>query len=227
MPRGKQSKGVCAYCGLEIAKNGVTKHLSACSKRQAAVQAAEHKKTQAETLYHLRVQAAGQSEFWLDLEMRGVATLKDLDDYLRAIWLDCCGHLSRFSIGGWGRQEIAKQRAIGEIFTPGTELTHIYDFGTESVTLIKVIETREGKPTTARPIVLMVRNRMPESACIECGQAANWLCMECLIEGQEWGALCDEHARDHPHDNYGEPISLVNSPRLGLCGYTGPANPPY
>ncbi|WP_127011414.1 hypothetical protein ACF3DV_03465 [Chlorogloeopsis fritschii PCC 9212] len=28
-------------------------------------------------------------------------------------------------------------------------------------------------------------------------------------------------------DNYGEPIPLVNSPRLSLCGYDGPAEPPY
>ncbi|MBK6433513.1 hypothetical protein [Candidatus Amarolinea dominans] len=28
----------------------------------------------------------------LHLEMRGKATLKDLDEYLRAIWLECCGH---------------------------------------------------------------------------------------------------------------------------------------
>jgi hypothetical protein len=39
--------------------------------------------------------------------------------------------------------------------------------------------------------------------------------------------LCDEHAEDHPHDNYGEPIPLCNSPRMGQCGYDGPAEPPY
>ena len=27
-------------------------------------------------------------------------TLADLDDFLRAIWLECCGHLSEFTIGG-------------------------------------------------------------------------------------------------------------------------------
>ena len=35
-----------------------------------------------------------------DLEMRGSATLAKLDDYLRAIWLECCGYLSGFTIGG-------------------------------------------------------------------------------------------------------------------------------
>ena len=48
-----------------------------------------------------------------------------------------------------------------------------------------------------------------------------------MIEQDEWGTLCDEHAKSHPHDEYGEPVALVNSPRMGLCGYDGPAEPPY
>jgi len=227
MPRGKQSKGKCAYCGQEIAKGGMTRHLATCPEHRAIIEKAECKKVARETLYHLRVQDAWRSEFWLDLEMRGSATLQDLDSYLRAIWLECCGHLSQFSVGGWRGEEIAKKRKIREVFLPGTELTHIYDFGTSSETLIKAVETREGKPTTSHPIALMARNLSPEAHCIECKQPAAWLCMECLIEEDVWGTLCDEHARTHPHDNYGGPVQLVNSPRLGMCGYDGPAEPPY
>jgi hypothetical protein len=227
MPRGKQSKGTCGYCGTEIAKGGVTKHLSACPKRQAIIRKAERKSLEGETLYHLRVQDAWLSEFWLDLEMRGSTILEDLDSYLRYIWLECCGHMSRFSIGGWRGEEIPKDRRIGEVFQGGVELTHIYDFGTSSETLIKAVGAREGKPTTAHPIALMARNLMPEAKCMECEKLAAWLCMECLIEEEKWGTLCNKHARTHPHDNYGEPIRLVNSPRLGMCGYDGPAEPPY
>ena len=32
--------------------------------------------------------------------MCGSATLEELDHYLRTIWLECCGHLSQFTIGG-------------------------------------------------------------------------------------------------------------------------------
>lgn len=159
--------------------------------------------------------------------MRGTAKLKDLDHYLRAIWLECCGHLSRFSFGGWGADEIPMSRTIEQTLIPNTELTHIYDFGTESVTLIKCVAQRNGKPTTRHPIALLARNLQPEAQCIECEKPATHLCMECLIEADVWGVLCDEHAETHPHDNYGEPIRLVNSPRLGLCGYEGPATPPY
>ena len=67
--------------------------------------------------------------------MKGSATLGDLDDYLRAIWLECCGHLSQFSIGGWRGEEIPMSTRVERVFEPGIEVTHIYDFGTSSETL--------------------------------------------------------------------------------------------
>lgn len=60
-----------------------------------------------------------------------------------------------------------------------------------------------------------------------CGQPATRFCMECVIEHNTAGDLCEQHAQEHPHEDYGEPLALVNSPRLGMCGYVGPADPPY
>ncbi len=202
-------------------------HLAGCVTRQTAIENANRGKGAQETLYHLRARDAGHGYYWLDLEMAESKTLKHLDSYLRAIWLECCGHLSQFSIGGWGSKEIAKSRQIGQVFRPGVELTHIYDFGTSSETLIKAVRTRQGRPTTPHPIALMARNLKPEYPCIACGSPSTWLCTDCLIEKDEWAALCSEHITDHTHDEYGGPLELVNSPRIGLCGYTGPADPPY
>jgi hypothetical protein len=191
------------------------------------MESAAQTKRPAETLFHLRMQDAWQSGFWLDLEVRGSASLKDIDAYLRAIWLECCGHLSRFSAGErWGR-EIGKQRRVDAVFQGDTIVTHIYDFGTSSETRIKAMSSREGVPITGRPMALMARNLMPAAVCGECDQPATHMCMECLMEERGSGMLCDKHAAAHPHDDYGEPIELVNSPRLGMCGYTGPADPPY
>ncbi|MFQ6094172.1 MAG: hypothetical protein ACE5OR_16125 [bacterium] len=179
------------------------------------------------TLYHLQLKDSWKSDFWLHLEMNGRATLGDLDHFLRAVWLECCGRLSRFSVGGWRGEEILMKMRAEQVFEPGIELTHIYDFGTPSMTLIKEVEARQGKPLTSYPIFLMARNSPPEVYCTECEQPASCLCFECLNELNEPGTLCDQHAEVHPHEDYGEPVPLVNSPRMGLCGYEGPAEPPY
>jgi hypothetical protein len=203
------------------------KHLASCPARQGTITSSDAGPGESALLYHLQVRDAWSGEFWLNLEVRGSATLDHIDRYLRAIWLECCGHMSRFSFGGWSGEEISKRRRVERVFEVGAELTHIYDFGTESVTLIKAVDLRKGKPTTRHPIALMARNLSPEEACIECGAPAKWLCVECLYEDDVWGVLCDEHAETHPHDNYGEPMPLVNSPRVGMCGDVSPAESPY
>ena len=227
MTRRKQSRGKCAFCGREMTKGGLARHLSACSEREEAIDAANRKPGKGQVLYHLQVKDAWAGDFWLHLEMDGSATLAHLDHYLRAIWLECCGHLSRFSIGGWSGGEIPMGTRIERAFRPEVKLTHIYDFGTESETSIRMVGVREGKSLTAHPIVLMARNKPPETGCMECNEPASWLCMECVYETEDTGTLCDEHAQAHPHDAYGEPMPLANSPRVGMCGYSGPAEPPY
>ena len=56
MPRKKQNRGVCVYCGAAYALGGMLKHLTACPQRQAAITAAsETAGAKKETLYLMRV----------------------------------------------------------------------------------------------------------------------------------------------------------------------------
>jgi len=226
MARRKQTQGACAYCGRALTRGGMARHLGGCEKRQEAIAAAGRKTCEEMPLLHLQVQSAWGGEHWLHLEVNGSATLKQLDGYLRAIWLECCGHLSEFTSSGSRGERVGMSRKVAQAFRPGVELTHVYDFGTSSVTLLKAVAAREGKATTRHPIALMARNEIPFYPCQECGAAATHLCVECGYEEQP-GTLCRAHARVHPHEEYGEPMLLVNSPRTGMCGYDGPAKPPY
>jgi uncharacterized protein CbrC (UPF0167 family) len=223
----KESRGICQFCGESFAKRSVTKHLTICKKRQESIETANIGKAKEMTLYHLTIQDAYSKDFWLHLEMNGTAKLGGLDGYLRDIWLECCGHLSAFSMGGFEDREVAMKTTAQNIFERSSELMHIYDFGTSSETLVKVVGKRTGKPLTKHPIMLMMRNEMPAVTCMECEQPARWLCSECIYEDDKSGYLCDEHNEKHPHEGYGETLELVNSPRMGMCGYNGPAKPPY
>ena len=227
MARRTQSRGSCAFCQTSLTRAGLAKHLANCAARQQAIIHADQHQGNMFPLYHLQVQDAWSGDFWLHLEVNGTAALLDLDAYLRAIWLECCGHLSQFSIGGWDGDEISKKRKISQVFPAGVVVTHIYDFGTSSETLIKAVGTRTGRPLSKYPIFLMARNNPPEEVCMECQQRASVVCLECVYDLETSGFLCSTHAKDHPHDAYGDPMPLVNSPRVGMCGYDGPAEPPY
>ena len=209
-----------------MTSGGLAKHLATCPKRLEQISASTNKPGTVQPLYHLLVRDRYSNQFWLHLEMNGSAKLKDLDRYLRAIWLDCCDHLSKFTVKGWGT-EIPSSWTAERVFDSLPEITHLYDFGTTSETVIRVVGSSEGKPLTRHPITLMARNDLAKEPCMECDARATHFCQECMIERDETGMLCDEHAEDHSCSNYGGPISLVNSPRLGMCGYDGPAEPPY
>lgn len=238
MSNSKQSTGACVYCGREMTRGGLARHLRACAQRQQAIAAANARRGSDQTLYHLQVQDAWSGAFWLHLEMRGNATLKDLDFYLREIWLECCGHLSAFEIGpvsytqissygmdiSYGQEKSMNVR-VHRLFRPGMEIPYEYDFGTTSELLIKVVDQRQGKPTTENPIVLMARNTFQSPKCGICENPGEWVCAECLWDNGAPDVFCAAHAETHEHEEMLMPI--VNSPRTGMCGYDGPAEPPY
>ena len=226
-PRRKQTRGNCGYCGRDFTKGSMLKHLPTCPRRAEIVAESDRKRGKAGTLLHLRV-LNKSGDFWFDLEMQAYATLQDLDRYLRYIWLECCGHMSMFSTGGWAEEnELSMNTHIYRVLRPGIELLHIYDFGDTSETLVRGVAVREGRPTTSHPIALMARNNPLDRPCMECDQTATHFCVECLYEHDADGMLCRQHEETHPHGDYGDPMPVVNSPRTGLCGYDGPAKPPY
>ena len=232
-----QTRGDCAYCGREMTRGGLARHLRSCSKRQEAQVEAEKSRRHRQKLYHLQVQDSWSGAYWLHLEMRGNATLQDLDHYLREIWLECCGHLSQFEIGevaytqlfndgmSW-REERSMAVRVDRLFALGMEIPYEYDFGSTTELVIRVADVREGKPLTSDPIVLMARNKIAAPTCMVCGQPATELCTVCVYEREdERCELCEEHTIEHEHGEMLMPI--VNSPRVGVCGYVGPAEPPY
>jgi hypothetical protein len=89
------SKGICHFCQGEFAKSKMTQHLKTCKVR-ATIQAKQFGLPT--RLFHILVEGTYRPSYWLHLELPVEATLSDLDDFLRDIWLECCDHLSEFTI---------------------------------------------------------------------------------------------------------------------------------
>ena len=78
-------------------------------------------------------------------------------------------------------------------------------------------ETVSKRAITRNSINILVRNHPPPISCGKCGQPATQVCVECMDTPNGW--LCERHAAQHKHDEMFLPV--VNSPRVGMCGYAG------
>ncbi|MFH0875696.1 MAG: hypothetical protein V1859_07195 [archaeon] len=106
---------------------------------------------------------------------------------------------------------------IGKVLSVGTKFTHEYDFGTTTELELEVIDKQEG---SSKKIEVVSRNNMPDFRC-KCGEKASEICSQCIWEvGGVKALVCKKCAKKH---KCGEDMLLpvVNSPRMGMCGYTG------
>jgi hypothetical protein len=92
------SKGTCAFCNVELAKNKMTQHLRSCTARRARQEKpSQETKTR---LFHLLAEGQYQPEYWLHFELPASAALWTVDDFLKAMWIEDLDHLSGFTING-------------------------------------------------------------------------------------------------------------------------------
>ncbi|MBI4745083.1 MAG: hypothetical protein HY786_00695 [Deltaproteobacteria bacterium] len=222
-----KSEGKCIFCSDTFSKAAMTRHLQSCKQRKAVIEALPVKgRTKSARIFHILVEGRYLPEYWMHIEAPANATLEDLDSFLRETWLECCGHLSAFRIGGvsysadtdneFGDEDI--ERVLGDVLSPGLKFYHEYDFGTTTELTLRVVSEREGV-FKGKSVQLMARNNPPLIMCESCGKAAaSIICAECSWSGGGW--LCDRCAKGH---ECGEDMFLpvVNSPRAGECGYVG------
>jgi hypothetical protein len=217
----KQPKGTCALCGYEGTKAALSKHLATCTL------AHDDPKLKAEKVFQIRIQAEGTNMYWLDLEFKQKASLLELDRFLRDTWLECCGHLSMFIIQGQhymipspmendpGDKSMDVQAS--KVLSAGLTFNHEYDFGTSTYLTLQVISEREGYFNS--PIRLLSRNNPHTWTCCKCEKAATWVNSQDVYDSEN-PFYCNAHMKKHPDNDYAF-LPTVNSPRMGMCAYTG------
>ncbi len=226
------TKGECSFCKKEFSKGGMSKHLATCPVRAAeevANRASDNSKTPDIKLFHVLVEGRYAPMYWMHLEMPVTTTLADLDLFLRGEWLECCWHLSAFTIGAdsyvsvvdkdWGMDDKSMDEVqLGKILSVGDQFIHEYDFGSTTELKLKVVAERKGKlvKVEGESIRILAQNDEPDIKCDNCGELATQVCTECLYEDGGW--LCDKCAEEHECDEEMF-LPVVNSPRVGVCGY--------
>jgi len=211
----KSPEATCLLCKSEYTGAGMTRHLQSCLPKSIEKQR-KIQKSKTRGFFHILVKGYYSPEYWLHLKVAGNAKLEVLDQFLRDIWLECCGHLSTFR---YQRSKLAMGQKFKDVFTPGMELLHEYDFGTTTEFLVKVLGKYEGPMGKNEPVQILAKNEAPEIPCDECGKIpAVEICTECQWEGGGW--LCQSYGEIHECDEEMF-LPVVNSPRTGVCGYAG------
>ncbi len=111
--------------------------------------------------------------------------------------------------------------AVGKVFKPGVKGEYTYDYGSSTELNLRVVGEREAKVSEEdETIRVLARNLAPVFPCSSCGKPATQIAAGYFYARS--AAYCMECAKENAA--YGEnSLPIVNSPRCGICAYTGDA----
>ena len=193
--------GTCHICQQTVAGHQIRQHLIRCIPAQTGLQPAQNPRRIAQKTACISVRAK-ERPHWLELGVRCDVTLRELDKFLRAIWLECCGHLSHFTVGGdvysvlvpvpgekrrfQPEDEYQKnwkhmRRTVSAAIPPLTRLEYEFDYGYTTelvlehvVTFVELVQrVSPTQPWHGGKIVILAQNH-PLHACLRCGGPAYW-----------------------------------------------------
>jgi len=204
-----KNSGACLLCKQDVEHRYIMKHLSKCLEKTATEEASEKEK-----VYLFKI--SDGKLFWLYIEINGSSPLERLDYLLRETWLECCGHMSEFKINGKDYSSDGKMgQRIHRLFDADTEFDYEYDFGSTTMLKGKVISIRPGKLKIE--VGLLARNHLPNLQCSICEKDPILICSVC------YDFFCKKCKKKHDDcDGESAMLPVVNSPRMGVCGYCGP-----
>jgi len=217
MAKSIQERVECPTCGQSYTRSGMGRHLQSCLGPGSG--------------QLLFIESGDEPKYWLFVRASGKATLRDLDMLLRKTWLECCGHMSQFDINGQeyvsqlldrdgfdygGRPKPRTMAAkLSSALPKGGQFVHDYDFGsTTRVTgrMLGPVAAPKGETVS-----VLLRNPMPDWTCDRCDKPPTGICPGCEMiscaECEEGPCECEER--------WADPLLIVNSPRMGVCGYEG------
>lgn len=209
------TKGICNKCKEVISMRGAKSHITKCLNQVIG---------NSPNAFLVKVQWPHKNPiYWLYLSVPFKSELEDIDLFLRKIWLECCYHMSQFTINHkryssdsesnpiLGIEEFPSTIRSEKILVPGLKFTHEYDFGSTTELLLEVVGLI--KAVDSKEIKIIIQNQEPEFKCVSCGNKAE------MISSTEGDCYCESCVEEDDDELYLLP--LVNSPRTGVCGYVG------
>jgi hypothetical protein len=207
MKKETKSEGYCIYCNKLFSKQEIGKHLAA---HLSGMEKAGHESS-AVNYCHIEVDS---EELFLHLLVKGDAKMKVIDKFLKDIWLSAFGHKNF---------KVSMSHLVEDVFEPRIKIFHDYDFGSTTRVFLKGL--KHYHLNDKEKIILLSRNEPLKIHCSLCKKKpAAYLCTECFSDG-DYSYFCEKCSVLHEEEckaftNYSQ-MPVVNSPRMGICGYEG------
>ncbi len=214
-----KAKGKCIKCSEAFSPEKGESHLIKCALQSF------HPSQKLTEGYLIRVACAGRPKiYWMFITIPKNAPLELLDEFLRDTWLECCGHLSEFTIGNrsifsrteTGRLSQAMKSQIGQLLSLSMKCGYVYDMGSSTDLELEVVAD---VTCPQNKVTMLMRNDPIEFLCELCKKIADTICSACRATMCAPCSKCHSCVVDENDDYMLMP--LVNSPRTGVCGYVG------
>lgn len=211
-----KSRGQCRLCGKTFGQAQMTQHVKSCLRKRGQGG-------------HILILVQHVSRlFWVYMTLPASIDLTELDWILRDLWLECCGHLSAFSDGmvsyladpepsfpGMSPEEKGMDVPLKTALQTTGRLIYEYDFGSTTELIIRLI----GVNVVGGDEAVVARNDPPAIDCLQCGKPATIFMME-NWEPEPYYEACGTKGEEVMT------LPVINSPRMGVCAYTGPSIEP-
>jgi hypothetical protein len=135
----------------------------------------------------------------------------DIDEFLKKIWCECCGHMSEFNLFENGVGPIGEVKKTFKLskYKIDDRFEYQYDMGSTTTIYFEILDKFTGKEKTSE-IEILKRNEIPKIICENCDNEAKY------YDGENDEFVCEDCSKEIEEDTR---LNIVNSPRTGVCGY--------
>ena len=175
------SLGLCRLCNRSFSRLGIASHITSCRIRTVGREWGLPDRGNDDMVrsYHLEMWDGNDPDFWMHLEIATHLRLETLDEFMRQDWMECCEHLSRFTVNGekydshlFDNDPASPMTvALGEVAGITKEpFLYEFDFGSTSSARMKVVSSGWSKWPGIR---ILARNDLSFYSCDTCGENAS------------------------------------------------------
>lgn len=220
-------QGKCYYCGKELNERTIKRHMKSCLEMQSVINeemAQKRSRTRNQFILSLK-DKYNKKRYCMYLFISGELQVVHLDKFIRDVWVECCSHLSSFTIDNNRYNDnsdgmYAMNVFLKDVLREGLKFDYEYDFGSTTYIELEVID--EIKVSTKHSMIeIIARNNEIVHKCSRCGKNAQYLsyskkeflCKDCAkgYSDYDFNNMCIEEIGNE----------YYNSPRDGVCGYCG------